>query len=212
MLWGFALQQSQKSVLLCVHSQSHAPRTRIKVCHHNVKRIFPFLSNIVESIHMTKIDIEICVCRELRSDLLTSPPLINRGVQLMWVSTVLSNQDIYSPLLSRDDDSCCSTWARVSCDASEDRVFWASRRAGISARCCRNCCHTSSEEGAEGFRTRRSVVKVQKVEVFHSTRQCCASHTGVADGSGSRIGTKKLDLKSNCATHTPYIVLQVSHN
>ena len=37
-------------------------------------------------------------------------------------------------------------------------------------------------------------------------------HKEVADRSGSRIGTKKLDLKSNCATGTPYIVLRISHD
>ena len=57
------------------------------------------------------------------------------------------------------------------------------------------------------------MVKVRGVEVFHSTRtMLCKPHEEVADRSGSRIGTKKLDLKSNCATGTPYIVLRMSHN
>ena len=69
---------------------------------------------------------------------------------------------------------CHETTARAarledSCDAKVDRVLCASRRAGISARCCLSCCHTSSGEGADGFRTHRSVVELEReIEVFHS--------------------------------------------
>ena len=46
-------------------------------------------------------------------------------------------------------------------------------------------------------------------KVFHLARGCCTSHTQVdCKEDQSCIGTKKLDLKSNC---TPYIVPKVSH-
>ena len=84
----------------------------------------------------------------------------------------------------------------------------------MPARCSRRLCHTSSDEGAEGFRTRRSVVEssrglrslTQQEDAAQATQGSCRKE------SDSRIGTKKLDLKSNCATSTPYIVLQRSHN
>ena len=51
------------------------------------------------------------------------------------------------------------------------------------------------------------------IEVFHSIKTMLRKlHKEVAEGKRSRIGTKKLDLKSNCATSTPYIVLCFSHN
>ena len=89
--------------------------------------------------------------------------------------------------LSRDDGSCCSTWARGSCSAKVDRVLWASRRAGIPARCCLSCCHTSSDEGAEGLRTRRSVVGVQvdrglsldQDNAVQATQGGCGEESGV---------------------------------
>ena len=43
--------------------------------------------------------------------------------------------------------------------------------------------------------------------------RCCADYTRqLQRGVRGCIGMKKLDLKSNCATSTPYIVLRVSHN
>ena len=50
-------------------------------------------------------------------------------------------------------------------------------------------------------------VCIEGTEVFHSVKGCCASHTLVdCREDRSHIGTKKLDLKSNCTTSTPYIV------
>ena len=55
-------------------------------------------------------------------------------------------------------------------------------------------------EGSEGLRS------------FTQSRRCCASYTRQLQRDRSRIDMKKLDLKSNCATSTPYIVLRISHN
>ena len=128
-----------------------------------------------------------------------------------WTSSHLCLS--YKPSMSQDDGSCCSTWTRGSSDARFDQVRWSLRRAGISARCCLSCCHTSSGEGADGLRTRRSVVSNDEgTEVFHSVRWCCADYPReLRREVRGCIGTKKLDLKSNCATSTPYIVSRVSH-
>ena len=54
-------------------------------------------------------------------------------------------------------------------------------------------------------------MKVQGIEVSHSIRMMLRKpHEVVAEKSRSRIGTKKLDLESNCATGTPYIVLRTA--
>ena len=41
-----------------------------------------------------------------------------------------------------------------------------------------------------------------KAEVSHSAEGCCASHTKVDCRDHDHMGTKKLDLKSNCTTST----------
>ena len=54
---------------------------------------------------------------------------------------------------------------------------------------------------------------LEGLRCFTQSGQCCADYTGQLQRRiRGRIGTKKLDLKSNCATSTPYIVLQASHN
>jgi hypothetical protein len=60
-MWGCAAAEPEVSTTLCAW-QSHTPCTRINIRHHNMIPVFLILSNIVESVHMTKIDIEIGVC------------------------------------------------------------------------------------------------------------------------------------------------------
>ena len=93
------------------------------------------------------------------------------------MSVSYDSATLRSNLMSRDDGSCCSTGARGSSDAREVQVHCASRRAGISARCCLSCCHTSSDEGADGFHTWRSVMVVRRTEVFHSIKTMLRNHT-----------------------------------
>ena len=59
-------------------------------------------------------------------------------------------------------------------------------------------------EGAEGLRTRRSVV--ERLEGLRSFTQqddaAQATQSSCREESSRRIGTKKLDLKSNCGFTT----------
>ena len=84
----------------------------------------------------------------------------------------------------------------------------------MPVRYSRRLCHTSSVEGAEGFRTRRSVMRESKgLRSFTQSDDAAQATQGSCrEEFRGRIGTKKLDLKSNCATSTPYIVLRISHN
>ena len=57
-------------------------------------------------------------------------------------------------------------------------------------------------------------MRVMKDQGFAPNQEYAAQTTqgNMQRGVRSRIDTKKLDLKSNCDTSTPYIVLRVSHN
>ena len=67
-------------------------------------------------------------------------------------------------------------------------------------------------KGQRGYALGGAWCRFKGIEVFHSIKTMLRKpHKVVAERSGSRIDTKKLDLKSNCATSTPYIVLRISH-
>ena len=68
-------------------------------------------------------------------------------------------------------------------------------------------------KGPKGYVHSEAWWKVKGLRSFTQSRRCCTDYTRqLQRGVRSRVDTKKLDLKSNCATGTPYIVLQVSHN
>ena len=80
--------------------------------------------------------------------------------------------------MSRDDGSCCSTWALVSGDVESAlcQCFCLWIESSLAAR---RLCHTSSDEGADGFRTHRSIMRKDWTEVFHSVKMMLhKSHNG----------------------------------
>ena len=88
------------------------------------------------------------------------------NLRAVWVSSVFScafSVELLPCMLytvyqvSWDDNSCCSTWAFECCDTNS-ACFQHVSLSGTPARYSRRLCHTSSDEGAEGFLTRRSMM------------------------------------------------------